>query len=91
MTVLRMLDDVFEECWDASHFVKVLHHIGTRRLQIRKIRSAVANSLEIIDGKRHIGSSRHCEEMEDGVRGASEDVDNSYCILKGLAGQNIPE
>lgn len=91
MAVLGMLDNVFKQCGDASHFVKVLHDIGARRLQIREIWSAVTDSLEIIDGKRHVGSSRHCEQMENGVRGASEDIDNSYGILKGLASQNVPE
>jgi len=78
---VRTFEEIFQNCWDAAYSVHIFHIVLARGsaatlsqshqkdscdiLEICDVRRSVRNFLEVINGKRNIGSSCNCKQVQD--------------------------
>lgn len=74
---------------EAANGMQILHDVGAAGLEIRKKRCLIADSLKIVNRKRHIDRSCYGNQMKHGVGGAAERADDRHGVLKSFAGHNV--
>lgn len=59
-------------------------------LEIDEPRSAVSDLLEVVNGEVNVRRTCHGQQVKNGVRGTTDDVDNGDSIDEGLAREDVP-
>ena len=62
---------------------------GLNALEVAEPGSAVADGLEVVDREINVSSTSHREQVQDGVGGTTDDVDESDSVDEGLARQDV--
>src|SRR5207253_6571187 len=74
---------------DPAGFVYIGGNKPSRRLEIGQQGSPLADLLKVIDGKRHSGFARNCEQVQHRVGGAPSAGNPRNSILKCRTSKNI--
>lgn len=84
-----VLKEVLEEGGGSADALDVGHDVLAGGLEVGEEGDAVRNGLEVVDGQLDPDTVGDGDQVEDGVGGASGDVDYHHGVLEGGAGQDI--
>ena len=84
-----LLEEELEKGRGAADLAEVLHDPLAGRLEVSKEGGAVGNGLEVVDGELDANGVGDGDQVEDGVGGTAENVDDDHGVLEGLAGKDI--
>ena len=73
----------------AADVVEIFHHIAPAGLEVGQQRRTVGDSLEVVDGERHVRGLGHGNEVQHGVGGAAQGNRHGDRVLKALAGEDV--
>ena len=73
----------------AAHLVQVLHHVTAAGFEVRQVRGAVADRLEVVDIQRHVNGTGHGDQVQHRVGGTAEHGDEDHGVLEGGAGHDV--
>ncbi|GAD53673.1 hypothetical protein MBEHAL_2433 [Halarchaeum acidiphilum MH1-52-1] len=83
------LEEAADDDWDAPDVVEVLHDARATGLEVRDLRRALADLVELLDGELNARLRGEREDVQDAVRGPAERDLHGDGVLEGLLREDV--